>query len=131
MATMLAEHSSETGGYPTTDAQTGGSIGLGELLRGAREARGLTLQQISFETKIPQRHLEALEHDNLGVSPGGFYQRAAVRAYARAVRLDQHLALAQLASALKTTAGHNLEAQSATGRAFPFSRTLGLILVGV
>jgi transcriptional regulator with XRE-family HTH domain len=70
--------------------------GLGQLLRRARERRGLTLEQISNETKIPRRHLEALERDNLAVVPCGFYRRAEVRAYARAVNLDQNLALAQL-----------------------------------
>ena len=39
---------------------------LGELLRRARERRGLTLRQIANETKIPERHLEALERGNAG-----------------------------------------------------------------
>lgn len=70
--------------------------GLGELLRRARERRGLTLEQIASETKIPQRHLEALEHENLAAVPSGFYRRAEIRAYARAVNLDQNVALARL-----------------------------------
>ena len=127
---MLAEHTEEIGGF-STGAPSGGSIGLGELLRGAREARGLTLQQISAETKIPQRHLEALEHDNLGNSPGGFYQRAEVRAYARAVSLDQHLALAQLQSALGTSPGHKIEAEPPAPRGFSRSRKIGLIVAGL
>jgi cytoskeletal protein RodZ len=74
---------------------------LGTLLRHARENRGLTLEGLVNETKIPLRHLEALEHDDLAVSPGGFYQRAEIRAYAQAVGLDQNLALARLEVALK------------------------------
>jgi transcriptional regulator with XRE-family HTH domain len=70
--------------------------GLGELLRRAREGRGLTLEQISNETKIPHRHLEALEHDKVAAVPGEFYRRAEIRAYARAVRLDQNIVLAEL-----------------------------------
>jgi cytoskeletal protein RodZ len=77
---------------------------LGELLRRAREHRGLTLEKVANETKIPHRHLEALEHDNLTAIPAGFYQRAEIRAYARAVGLDQHLALAELESALTPAA---------------------------
>ena len=65
------------------------------MLRRARENRGLTLEQISNETKIPHRHLEALEHDNVTAVPGEFYRRAEIRAYARAVRLDQDVALAE------------------------------------
>ena len=69
--------------------------GLGELLRRARESRGLTLEQISNETKIPYRHLQALEHGNVAAVPGEFYRRAEIRAYARAVRLDQNIALTE------------------------------------
>ena len=75
---------------------TSDTMGLGELLRRARESRGLTLEQISSETKIPYRHLKAIEHDNIAAVPGDFYRRAEVRAYARAVQLDQNVALAEL-----------------------------------
>ena len=68
------------------------------MLRRAREHRGLTLQEIARETKLPQRHLEALENDNLAVIPAGFYQRAEIRTYARAVGLDQDLLVSQLDS---------------------------------
>jgi cytoskeleton protein RodZ len=70
--------------------------GLGELLRCARERRGLTLEQISNETKIPRRHLQALEQDDASAIPVEFYRRAAIRAYARAVRLDLNLVLAEV-----------------------------------
>jgi cytoskeletal protein RodZ len=94
--TMRPSESSATGRSTHTRAHENDRDGLGQLLRRARERRGLTLEQISNETKIPRRHLEALERDNLAVVPCGFYQRAEVRAYARAVNLDQNLALAQL-----------------------------------
>jgi cytoskeletal protein RodZ len=70
------------------------------MLRRARELRGLTLERIARDTKIPQRHLEAFEGDNLTAVPAGFYQRAELRTYAQAVGLDQRLALAELESAL-------------------------------
>ena len=70
--------------------------GLGELLRQARERRGVTLEQIAHETKIPRRHLEALEHDNPAAVPGGFYRRAQVRVFAQAVNLDRDLAVSRL-----------------------------------
>ena len=76
------------------------SNSLGERLRRARELRGLTLERVARETKIPQRHLEAFERDNLTAIPSGFYQRAKLRTYAQAVGLDQRLALAELESAL-------------------------------
>jgi transcriptional regulator with XRE-family HTH domain len=75
----------------TTDSQIYRSTNLGELLRSTRENRGLTLERIARETRIPQRHLEALEHADLTASSAGFYQRAEIRAYARAVGLDQEV----------------------------------------
>src|SRR5262245_5218468 len=95
MTTPLSD-SSGNGPTSQTHRHENDSAGLGELLRRAREARGLTLEQISSETRIPRRHLEALEHDNLTTVPGGFYRRAEIRAYARAVNLDQNLALREL-----------------------------------
>lgn len=77
-----------------------GSRSLGEMLRRARELRGLSLERIASETKIPRRHLEALERDNLSAIPSGFYGRAELRTYAQVVGLDQRLALAELESAM-------------------------------
>jgi transcriptional regulator with XRE-family HTH domain len=70
--------------------------GIGETLRVARERRGLTLEQVARVTRIPLKHLDALEHDNLAALPDPFYQRAEIRAYARALNLDPNLVLAPL-----------------------------------
>jgi cytoskeleton protein RodZ len=109
------------------------SSSLGELLRRAREHRGLTLERIAKETKIPQRHLEAIERDNLAVIPAGFYQRAEIRAYARAVGLDQGVALAQLESASKPVAPREAPAprKLETTRKPLSQYTKGLIVLGV
>ena len=99
MTTLPSESSGNTHTAHTRPPEND-SAGLGELLKRARENRGLTLEQISNETRIPKRHLEALEHDNLAAVPGGFYRRAEIRTYARAVNLDQDLALTALDRAL-------------------------------
>jgi cytoskeletal protein RodZ len=82
----------------TTKTRVRGDDGLacGELLRRARQRRGLTLEQIAQSTKIPLRHLDALEKDDLASLPGGMYRRAHVRAYADAVGLDRTVALSSL-----------------------------------
>jgi cytoskeleton protein RodZ len=100
----VADGSAKGSGAPTPTQHADGG-GLGELLRAARERRGLTLEQVARETKIPRRHLEALEHDNLAALPGPFYQRAEIRTYARAVSLDPDVALAQLERILASSAG--------------------------
>jgi cytoskeletal protein RodZ len=76
-------------------------VSLGYLLRRAREQRGLTLQQIADTTRIPPRHLEALERDDLSVAPGGMYLRAEIRAYADAVGLGRDVALDSLHAAIE------------------------------
>jgi cytoskeleton protein RodZ len=75
-------------------------VRLGEFLRAARERAGLTLQQVADTTKIPQRHLDAIEHGDISAVPKGPYRRGEVRAFAQAVGLDQKVALAQLDEAL-------------------------------
>lgn len=72
---------------------------FGEWLMQVRTARGLTLDEISRETKIPLRNLEALEHGDLGVIPA-FYQRAEVRAIARVVGVDERMAIGRLDTAI-------------------------------
>ena len=78
-------------------------MAFGDFLRQARERRGMTLQDIARETKIPFRHLDALEHGNLSVVPQGIYRRAEIRAFAQTVGLDQNVALAELERALKAS----------------------------
>jgi cytoskeletal protein RodZ len=99
MATPLGD--ARTSPQPTEQHQT---TGLGQLLKSARERKGLTLEQVARETRIPRSHLEALEHDNLSAAPGGFYRRAEIRTYARAVNLDPNLAIAQLEHKLEIAA---------------------------
>jgi cytoskeletal protein RodZ len=73
---------------------------LGSFLRDGRERRGMTLDQIASATRIPRRHLDALEHGELDALPSGMYRRAEVRAFADAVGIDRNVALAHLDQAL-------------------------------
>ena len=119
-------------GHAWTPSADPGRTSLGEMLRLARERRGLTLEKVASETKIPQRHLEALEHDNLTALPAGFYRRAEIRAYARAVGLDPSLALAQLESAVKAVAANETTRQTARPQSstlLPRPRLIALGLV--
>jgi len=62
--------------------------GVGEQLRAAREARGLTSEQVAAETRIPQRHLIAMEAGDFGKLPGRTYAVGFARTYAKTVDLD-------------------------------------------
>jgi cytoskeletal protein RodZ len=66
---------------------------LGEQLRVAREARGITLREISDETRIATRYLEAIEQNNYKSLPGGIFNKSFVKAYAKQIGFDEKEAL--------------------------------------
>jgi cytoskeletal protein RodZ len=66
---------------------------LSERLKRERELRGISLRQISEETRIGVRFLEALEEGRLEIIPGEFYRRSYLRAYARYLGLDEDRAV--------------------------------------
>jgi len=61
---------------------------FGPVLRAARERRGVTLKQLSVETKLSVELWEALEENNLARWPKRVFARSYVRDYALRVGLD-------------------------------------------
>ena len=61
---------------------------VGERLQAAREQAGLTLADISEQTKIQRWILEAVERDDLSRVPGGVFIRGYLTSFARAVGLN-------------------------------------------
>ena len=75
-------------------AREGGADGsLGKQLRRAREARNLSLREISDQTRITMRHLEAIESGEYKHLPGGIFNKSFIKAYARSVGFDEQKAL--------------------------------------
>ena len=62
---------------------------VGERLRAAREDKGLTLEDIAAQTRIPRRHLEALETSEWTKLPAPTYTMGFAKSYAAAVGLDR------------------------------------------
>jgi cytoskeleton protein RodZ len=62
---------------------------VGEQLRSAREAQGLSLADISARTRVAERHLAAIEEGRFGQLAAPTYATGFSRAYARAVGLDE------------------------------------------
>jgi cytoskeleton protein RodZ len=62
---------------------------VGETLRGERLRKDMSLEQISRETKISARLLEAIESDHFELLPGGVFAKSFVRQYARFLGLDE------------------------------------------
>lgn len=66
---------------------------FGEELRLAREARGITLRQISDQTRISIRYLEAIESNDYKRLPGGIFNRSFIKAYAKQISFDEKEAM--------------------------------------
>jgi transcriptional regulator with XRE-family HTH domain len=63
--------------------------GAGDRLRAAREAQGLSLADIAARTRVPIRHLEAIESGDYREMPTPTYAIGFAKAYARAVGEDE------------------------------------------
>ncbi len=61
----------------------------GERLRAAREAQGLTLDAIAAQTRIPTRHLAAIEASEWSTLPAPVYSIGFAKNYAAIVGLDR------------------------------------------
>ncbi len=65
---------------------------VGELLLAARERAGLSLEEVSQETRLAVKNLEYLETDNFEALPAKVYVRGFIRTYAAYLHLDvEHL----------------------------------------
>jgi cytoskeleton protein RodZ len=85
---------------------------FGDRLKKEREQRGVTLEDISLNTKIGTRLLRALEDEKFDQLPGGIFNKGFVRAYARHLGLDEDQTLADYLAALGSSQAipvHNTE----------------------
>lgn len=85
---------------------------VGEQLRRAREARGLTVQQIAEETKLKLVQVEALESGDYSAFPAMVYTRGSLKSYADVVKIDPTPLLEQLKEELQGKTGDVTEPYS-------------------
>jgi len=69
--------------------QEGGVAAFGEELRRAREERGFALEAICATTKVPAKHIRALEAGEFRELPGGVFRRGFLRSYLGALGLEE------------------------------------------
>jgi len=62
---------------------------VGERLRAAREEKGLTLEDVAAQTRIPQRHLASIETAEWDSLPAPTYTLGFAKSYASIVGLDR------------------------------------------
>jgi cytoskeletal protein RodZ len=79
----------ESAGAPSVPGSTGAMLAAGRL------KAGLELTDIARDTRVPLRHLRALEADIHDALPALPYAQGFVRAFARAVGLDPELMVAR------------------------------------
>lgn len=82
------------------DTAVSASGGVGARLGAARHALGMTLPDIASKTRIPLRHLQAIEADDFASLPGRTYAIGFGRAYARAVDLPEEAVAQDIREAL-------------------------------
>jgi cytoskeletal protein RodZ len=74
---------------------------VGERLRAAREEKGMSLEDIAAQTRIPLRHLESIERSEWDKLPAPTYTIGFARSYATSVGLDR----VDIADQLRTEIG--------------------------
>jgi cytoskeleton protein RodZ len=90
------------------------SLTLGEKLRQAREERGITITEVSEQTRISPLYLEAIENDDFSPLPGGIFNKGFVKSFAKYVGVDENEALQDYARLVTQQTGseENLEPQT-------------------
>ncbi len=76
---------------------------VAEQLRQAREAKNLTVEQVAEMTKLRTDHVRALEEGRFNVFSAIIYIRGSVKAYAKAMKLDEKTLLDTLTDELGRT----------------------------
>ena len=69
------------------------SLTLGEKLRQAREARGITISEVAEQTRISALYLGCIENDDYRTLPGGIFNKGFVKSFAKCVGVDEQEAL--------------------------------------
>jgi cytoskeleton protein RodZ len=70
---------------------------LGEKLRQAREARGISISEVAEQTRISSLYLQSIENDDYKPLPGGIFNKGFVKSYAKFIGVDEQEALADYA----------------------------------
>ncbi len=86
---------------------------IGDRLRAARVKAGLDLSDIAARTRVPLRHLTAIESGDYASLPSATYSVGFVKSYARALGLDEAEAASNLRDEIgERTVTDRLEAQT-------------------
>src|SRR5260370_11689119 len=76
------------GGLITTEVTWRRSVSIGDTLADARRRAGLTVTQVSQQTRIRESIIRAIERDDFSASGGDFYARGHIRSIAGVIGID-------------------------------------------
>jgi cytoskeleton protein RodZ len=107
---------------------------VGDRLRAARLAAGIDLSDVATKTRVPLRHLQAIEGGDYAALPGSTYCVGFVKAFARVVGVDEESATADLRAELRDLnldqRAERIEYQVADATRLP-SKTLAWVAAAV
>lgn len=110
-------------------------IGIGDVLRQARENKNLSLADVEEEIKIRSRYLEALEAEEFDILPGNVYLIGFLRSYATFLGLDANELVSQVKSHLQENEVEQEEPKARAPVYTPTTRNIGkkikLLAVGL
>ncbi|MFM2035038.1 MAG: hypothetical protein RL459_303 [Pseudomonadota bacterium] len=92
LRTQAADDAS-SGVVAVTVAEPVAALTAGQLLRQAREAKGLHIAALAVSLKVPVKRLEALEADRHQDLPGAVFTRALASSVCRSLKVDAHAVL--------------------------------------
>jgi cytoskeletal protein RodZ len=79
---------------------------LGEYLRAERQARGISLEQISADTRISMDMLRAIEHGNVEQLPAPVLIKGFLKAYAEKIGLDPEEVIVEYQNLIEVARDH-------------------------
>jgi cytoskeleton protein RodZ len=107
---------------------------VGDRLRAARLAAGIDLSDVATKTRVPLRHLQAIEGGDYAALPGSTYCVGFVKAFARVVGVDEESATNDLRTELRDLnldqRAERIEYQVADATRLP-SKTLAWVAAAV
>jgi cytoskeletal protein RodZ len=99
---------------------------IGRYLRQAREARAMSVEEISRATRIPVVSIEKIEADHFDDLPGEVFVRGFLRSYARAVSLSVEDVLAMYTASRRVAMVTPMPIASPAARRTQQSRRFGV-----
>lgn len=92
---------------------------VGEQLRTAREARGMTVNEVAHTLMLAPRQIDALENNQWDKLPGDTFVRGFIRNYAKLLKIDAGALVAQLQGEQQAQAQPNIEMPQALAAELP------------